>query len=143
MQDIGNVILALVIFVVSVWGIFKVIGSLAVFFRARVVKNKKVPLPQKYQRLLNEKKVLVLYFSSPISEKGRNKMSGVMKLIDEDYGNVIKFNMVNDKKEAEKFNVITAPTIIVLDKDGVVRDYKTGFIPYPKVKSMIEKYLKQ
>lgn len=142
MNGVTNVILALTVVVLSIWVVLKAVGWLAVFFRARVVKNKKIPLPQRYQRMLNEKKVLVLYFSSPIAERGRNRMGGVMKLIEEEYGNVIKFNLVTDKKEAERFNVISAPTIIIIDKEGTVREYKTGFIIYPKVKAMVEKYLK-
>lgn len=93
--------------------------------------------------MLNEKKVLVLYFSSPLSERGRKKMTPVMKLLDEEYNNVIKFNITTDKSEAEKFNVISAPTIIILDSEGIVREYKTGFLPYPKIKSLVEKYLKK
>lgn len=143
MNETLNVILALLIVIVSVWFVFKVIGWLAVFFRARVVKNKKIPLPPKYQRMLNDKKVLVLYFSSPLSERGRKKMSPVMKLLDEEYNNVIKFNITTDKSEAEKFNVISAPTVIIIDNEGIVREYKTGFLPYPKVKSLVEKYLKK
>lgn len=143
MNDTLNVLLALLIVIVSIWLIFKTISWLAVFFRARVVKNKKIPLPPKYQRMLNEKKVLVLYFSSPLSERGRKKMTPVMKLLDEEYNNVIKFNITTDKSEAEKFNVISAPTIIILDSEGIVREYKTGFLPYPKIKSLVEKYLKK
>lgn len=143
MESVLNVLLALAIVVVFVWFVFSFIRWLAVFLRARVVKNKKIPIAPKYQKMLNEKKVLVLYFSSPLTERGRTKMSNVMKIVDEEYGNVIKFNLVNDKKEAEKFNVISAPTVIILDKEGIVREYKSGFIPYPKVKHMIEKYLKQ
>ncbi len=143
MNDTLNVLLALLIVIVSIWLIFKTISWLAVFFRARVVKNKKIPLPPKYQRMLNDKKVLVLYFSSPLSERGRKKMTPVMKLLDEEYNNVIKFNITTDKSEAEKFNVISAPTIIILDSEGVVREYKTGFLPYPKIKSLVEKYLKK
>lgn len=143
MNETLNVILALLIVIVSIWFIFKAINWLAVFFRARSVKNKKIPLPPKYQRMLNDKKVLVLYFSSPLSERGRKRMSPVMKLLDEEYNNVIKFNIITDKSEAEKFNVISAPTIVIIDNEGIVREYRTGFLPYPKVKSLVEKYLKK
>ncbi|MEN2998089.1 MAG: hypothetical protein ABDH28_03530 [Brevinematia bacterium] len=143
MQDIYSVVLAIVLVVLSVWLVFKVIGWLAVFLRARVVKNKRIPLPQKCQKLLGEKGVIVLYFSSPLAERGRNRMGGVMKLVDEEYGNVIKFNLTSDRKEAEKFNVITAPTIVVIDGEGIVREYKSGFISYPRVKAIIERYLKR
>lgn len=50
MNDTLNVLLALLIVIVSIWLIFKTISWLAVFFRARVVKNKKIPLPPKYQK---------------------------------------------------------------------------------------------
>ncbi|MCX8028511.1 MAG: hypothetical protein N2712_00750 [Brevinematales bacterium] len=143
MDNFLNIVIALLIVVGSVWAVFRFINFLAVLLRARVVKNKKIQLPPKYQRLLSDKRILVLYFSSPLSEKGRNKMTNVMKLVDEEYGNVVRFNLVNDKKEAEKFNVISAPTIVIIDSEGIVREYKTGFIPFPKVKGMIEKYIKK
>ncbi|MCS7299521.1 MAG: thioredoxin family protein [Spirochaetia bacterium] len=139
MLDITNTLLAILIVILSVWIVFKFISFLAVSLRARSIKNLKVPLSPRYQKMLNDKDVLVLYFYSPLTEKGRNRMGNVMKIVDEEFGNVIKINMVNDRKEAEKFNVISAPTIVIIDKEGIVREYKTGFIPYPKVKSMIER----
>lgn len=139
MPDIANTLLAILIVILSIWGVFKLIGFLAVSLRARSIKNIKVPLSPRYQRMLNDKGVLVLYFYSPLTERGRNRMSSVMKIVDEEFGNVVRINMVNDRKEAEKFNVISAPTIVIIDKEGIVREYKTGFIPYPKVKSMIER----
>lgn len=138
-----DILFSLGVVILSIWLIFKLISYLAVYFRAKAVKNKKVPLPPKLQKLLQEKKVLVLYFSSPLSEKGRNNMAPVIKVVDEEYGNVVKFNLVKDKQDAERFKVITAPTVIILDKDGIVRYYKVGFVPYPPIKSVIEKYLKQ
>lgn len=141
MLDIANTLLAILIVIVSIWAVFRLINFLAVSLRARSVKNHKAPLSPRYQKMLNDKNVLVLYFYSPLTERGRNKMSNVMKIIDEEFGNVVKLNMLNDKKEAEKFNVISAPTIVIIDKEGIVREYKTGFIPYPKMKSMIERIM--
>ncbi|MFN4244583.1 MAG: hypothetical protein ACK4F9_00340 [Brevinematia bacterium] len=143
MENVLNVVIALLVVIFSTWFVFKAIKWFAVFLRSRSVKNKRIPLQPKYKKMLNDKGILVLYFSSPLTERGRNKMSNVMKIIDEEYGNVIKFNLINDKIEAEKFNVISAPTIVIIDKEEVVKEYKTGFIPYPKVKSLIEKHLKK
>ncbi|MGB9621152.1 MAG: thioredoxin family protein [Brevinematia bacterium] len=138
-----DILFSLGVLVLSIWLVFKLINYLAVFFRARGIRNKKISLPPKLQKLLQEKKVLVLYFSSPFSEKGRNNMGPVMKVVDEEYGNVIKFNLVKDKQDAERFKVITAPTIVIIDKEGIVRYYKVGFVPYPSIKSVIDRYLKQ
>ena len=142
MSNLINTLIALSIIVISIYLIFKIINSLAIALRARKVKNKKVTLPPKISRSLTNKDCLILYFSSPIAEKGNKKMSNVMKLINDEYKNVIKLDISKDKTEAELLNVISAPTTVIIDKNGTVRHYLTGFKPYPSIKSMIERITK-
>ncbi len=134
-------LLALLIIVLSVFLIFRFIGWLAVFLRYRNVKGKKIPVVPKIQKVLINQNCAVLYFTSPIAEKTRSKMSNVIKIISEEYKNVIRFDITKDKQDAERYNVISAPTTIILSKDGTVCEYFVGFKPYPKVKRMIEKVL--
>ncbi len=143
MSEFVNTLLALLIFVLSVFLFFKLINVLAIFLRARKVKNKKVNLPPKLSKILTDRGCLVVYFSSPLAEKGTKKMSNVMKIINEEYKNVVKLDITKDKKEAELLNAISAPTTIIIDKNSIVRYYFTGFKPYPSVKSMIEDVLQK
>jgi len=139
MNEFLNTLIALLIVVLSIFLVFKLINVVAVSLRARKVKNKKVNLPPKLSRILTDKGCLVLYFSSPTAERGSKKMSNVVKIINEEFKNVVKFDITKDKKEAELLNVISAPTTVIIDKNSVVRYYFTGFKPYPSVRRMIEK----
>ncbi len=141
MNEFLNTLIALLIVVVSIFLIFRLINVIAVTLRARKVKNKKVNLPPKLSKILTDKGCLVLYFSSPIAERGSKKMSNVMKIINEEFKNVVKLDITKDKKEAELLNVISAPTTIIIDKNSVVRYYLTGFKPYPSVKGKVERVL--
>lgn len=117
--------------------------ALGIYLRRREIVGKKIKIPPKIQKILRERQSAVVYFSSPMYERGPNRMLPVIKRVSEEYKNTIKYDLFKDKPVASMFNVITAPTTIILDKEGTVVDYFVGFKPFPVIERAIKRALKR
>lgn len=71
-------------------------------------------------------------------------MKPVFKELEEKYKNKINFKQINvdeSSGEAQKFSIMSIPTFVVVDKNGIEVDRKMGAVPKEQFENWVKGYL--